>query len=277
MEKYRRIEELGRGAFGCATLVTNGAGERCVVKEISLGHLAPREREAAEREAQLLRQMHHSNIVSYIESFVEDSSLYIVMDYADGGDLASAIAARRAPPRRPFAEGEVMRVFAQVCLALRHVHALNILHRDLKAPNIFLTARGVVKLGDFGVARALEASTGGACARTQIGTPHYLSPEICQDQPYGKKSDMWALGVVLYEMFALRVPFQAGNLPALANKIVSEDPPPIPDCYSADGCALVAQLLAKAPRQRPSVGQVLRGVYLQAHIAKLLAHAARTG
>eukprot|EP00953_Heterococcus_sp_UTEX-ZZ885_P019994 11168-Heterococcus_DN1.PRE.1 len=196
------------------------------------------------------------------------------MGYADGGDLSAAIAGRRKA-RKPFSEGEVMRIFVQICLAMRHVHSRNILHRDVKCQNIFLTSNGVVKLGDFGIAKVLDSTAG--YARTQIGTPYYLSPEICQDQPYGKKSDIWSIGVILYEMLALQVPFQASNLPVLANKIVTEQPPEIPALYSQDCRVLVGQLLSKQPKHRPSISQILRGPYLQTHISKLLSHTVRTG
>ena len=143
---------------------------------------------------------------------------------------------------------------AQICLALRHVHRRRILHRDLKSGNIFLTRSGVVKLGDFGIAKLLDSS--GAQAATQIGTPYYLSPEICQDQPYGKASDLWSMGIVLYELLALRVPFQASNLAVLANKIVTVDPPPLSHAYSEECHNLAFSLLSKDPDKRPTINQV---------------------
>jgi serine/threonine protein kinase len=199
--------------------------------------------------------MHHSNIAMYVESFVENSKLYIVMEYADGGDLTGAVQ-RRKTANQPWQEDEVMRIFVQICLALKHVHDQNILHRDLKSQNIFLTSNGIVKLGDFGIAKVLDAS--GDQARTQIGTPYYLSPEICESKPYDRSSDIWSLGthhevclkntiqnpstlhfnnhifilsfvssfqgVVLYELLCLELPFTAQSLPALVIKICSSDP-----------------------------------------------------
>ncbi|CAM9591956.1 unnamed protein product, partial [Phaeothamnion confervicola] len=269
MQRYKKIKELGSGSFGCAILVQDRQvpGRLYVIKEIVVGSLSSRELEAAEKEALLLSQMHHSNIVKYFDRFREGKKFFIVTDYADGGDLGAALA-RRRKAKRPFTEAEAMRIFVQICLALRHVHARKILHRDLKSQNVFLTSNGVVKLGDFGIARALDSSK--ACARTQIGTPYYLSPEICQDRPYGKKSDIWALGVLLYELLSLRVPFTASNLPALAAKIVSQEPPDLPADYGTDCRALVALLLRKDPAQRPSVNQILRTAFVQAHISELL-------
>ena len=173
--------------------------------------------DAAKKEAEVLHQMSHSNITMYVESFVEGSKLYIVMEHADGGDLSSHISNKRKSGVR-WSEEEVMRMFVQICLALNHVHEKNILHRDLKSQNIFLTSKGLVKLGDFGIAKVLDATDGQA--QTQIGTPYYLSPEICDSRPYGRKSDVWSLGCILFELITLELPFQANSLPALIVKVI---------------------------------------------------------
>lgn len=145
LKKYRKVRYLGKGSYGAAILVESRANpsEKYVMKEIVVGHLKSDDQSAAMSEAKVLQQMNHSNITMYIESFVEASKLYIVMELADGGDLSAAIAARRNAGKR-FSEEEVMRVFVQICLALKHVHEHNILHRDLKSQNIFLTSKGVV-------------------------------------------------------------------------------------------------------------------------------------
>eukprot|EP01031_Cornospumella_fuschlensis_P053239 gene53239-65028_t len=224
LKKYRKVKYLGKGSYGAAILVELRADptQKFVVKEIVIGHLKPAEQQAARKEAEVLHQMNHSNITTYIESFVENSKLYIVMEFADGGDLSSAVAKRKTT-NQPFSEEEIMRIFVQIVLALRHVHSANILHRDLKSQNIFLTCNGMVKLGDFGIAKVLDASDDQA--RTQIGTPYYLSPEICESKPYGRASDVWSLGVILFELMALEMPFQAQSLPALVHRIVSAEPP----------------------------------------------------
>jgi NIMA (never in mitosis gene a)-related kinase len=101
----------------------------------------------------------------------------------------------------------VLNWFTQICLALKHVHDRKILHRDLKSQNIFLTKKGMIKLGDFGIARVLSDTK--SKAKTVVGTPYYLSPEIIKSEPYSFKSDIWSLGVLLYEMCALTPPFNA--------------------------------------------------------------------
>jgi NIMA (never in mitosis gene a)-related kinase len=214
LKKYKKIKYLGKGSYGAAILVElrSNPAQKFVIKEIIIGHLKPAEQVSARQEAEVLNQMKHSNITMYVESFVESSKLYIVMEHADGGDISESIKRRKANGNL-YPETEAMRIFVQICLAMKHVHEANILHRDLKSQNIFLTTKGVVKLGDFGIAKVLDASDDQA--RTQIGTPYYLSPEICESKPYGRQSDVWSLGVVLFELLALELPFQAQSLPGI--------------------------------------------------------------
>merc|ERR1719352_1685519 len=139
------------------------------------------------------------------------------MEFADGGDLKGAIDERKSLPGH-FSEAEALQMFSQCCLALQHVHSRHILHRDLKSQNIFMTRAGVVKLGDFGIAKVLDNTHGEAV--TMIGTPVYLAPEVCDSRPYGMKADIWSLGVVLHEILALESPFRADNMAALLVKIL---------------------------------------------------------
>jgi NIMA (never in mitosis gene a)-related kinase 1/4/5 len=103
-------------------------------------------------------------------------------------------------------------------LALEYVHGRKVLHRDLKTQNIFLTGNNTVKLGDFGISKVLENTN--RAAMTVVGTPYYMSPEVCQNSPYSYKSDVWALGCVLYELCTLKHAFSADNLLGLVYKIV---------------------------------------------------------
>lgn len=110
------------------------------------------------------------------------------------------------------------------------MHHQHILHRDLKTQNIFLTKSLIVKLGDFGISKILTNTTD--CAKTMIGTPYYMSPELCEDTPYNTKSDIWSLGCVLYEMTTTNRAFNANNICAVVMKILSGKYPAIPDQYS---------------------------------------------
>ena len=138
-------------------------------------------------------------------------------------------------------------------LALAYVHQGKVLHRDLKTQNIFLTREcKVIKLGDFGISKVLDGTID--MAKTVIGTPYYMSPELCENQPYGMQSDVWALGCILYEMCVLKHAFDATNICGLIFKILNGSYPPISDQYSEELRALVSKMLSrepKVPRARP--------------------------
>lgn len=241
LRKYRKIKYLGKGSYGAAILVElrNNPNQKFVIKEIVIGHLRDDEQNNAKKESEVLSQLSHSNITMYVESFVEDSKLFIVMEFADGGDVSNAIK-RQKTQNAKWIEDDIMRIFVQICVALQYVHHSNILHRDLKSQNIFLTSTGIVKLGDFGIAKVLDASD--EQAKTQIGTPYYLSPEICESKPYGRSSDMWSLGVILFELACLELPFLAPSLPVLVHRICNTEPSYdiIMKCYSKDLLLLVS-------------------------------------
>ena len=267
-----------QGACGTALLVrARETGSRLVCKRIALDGLAgapvelgppsPSGREpaleaAAMREVEVLRCFDHPNIIKYYDCAVEGRHLHILMEHAERGELYQVIQ-ERARLQRSFGEEEVMRCFVQIAVALDHVHSKNILHRDLKSRNIFCTASGALKLGDFGIARVLSSES--ECAHTAIGTPYYLSPEICEDKPYGRKSDVWALGCILYELATLRHAFDGQSLPALVLKILRGKYPPIPDHYSPELRALVDAMLKRRPELRPSVAQILTMPYVKAY------------
>lgn len=163
---------------------------------------------------------------------------------------------RKLQKNERFTETEIFNWFVQLCLALEYIHGRKVLHRDLKSQNVFLTGNNTVKLGDFGISRVLENTNAGA--QTVVGTPYYMSPEICQNQPYTYKSDVWALGCVLYELCTLKHAFSADNLLGLVYKIVQDKHEPIPDCYSKELQELIHALLNKNAHERPSVAQILQ-------------------
>ena len=151
---------------------------------------------------------------------------------------------------------------------MNHIHERKILHRDLKTQNIFLTGKSDVKIGDFGIARVLQHTYD--CAQTAIGTPYYLSPEICQEKPYNQKSDIWSLGCILYELTTLNHAFDALSMKELVLKILRGTYPPIPSQYSPELQSLIAEMLIKDPSKRPSIKRILEKEFLKTRIGSLL-------
>merc|ERR1740123_2799624 len=237
---------------------------------IDISRASKQEREDALKESQVLASLKHPYIVRYRESFDEEGWLCIVMDYCEGGDLSDRVKKMRQAGKS-FPEPQVLRWFTQSILALKYIHDMHILHRDLKSGNFFLSKSGNLKMGDFGIARVLSCTA--ACAQTQIGTPYYLSPEVCQEKPYAWPSDIWAMGCILYEMCALQVPFNGPNMIALVQKICRGPTPVIPDGYSDYTRQLTYELLNKNPATRPSAENVLQRPRIQSIVRRMFEQA----
>lgn len=237
---------------------------KMVMKEVQLRGLSRAEMIEAQNEVAVLKKVKHPHAIAIQDSLVVDDTLCIVMEYAEGGDLGALIA-RRRQEKRPFSEAEVLRIFWQLNSALAYCHHdLHMLHRDLKPQNIFLTAGGDVKLGDFGLAKIIEATC--ALVRTQCGTPVYMSPELCLGQDYNRGADVYALGCILYELMTLTMPWAdiqynaAGGMSALLRKIANSslDLTLCKQRYSLELCNLLSSLLHKQSRNRPALNQVLQ-------------------
>ncbi|XP_032129301.1 serine/threonine-protein kinase Nek8-like isoform X1 [Sapajus apella] len=223
-----------------------------IIKQIPVEQMTKDERQAAQNECQVLKLLNHPNVIEYYENFLEDKALMIAMEYAPGGTLAEFIQKRC---NSLLEEETILHFFVQILLALHHVHTHLILHRDLKTQNILLDKhRMVVKIGDFGISKILSSKSK---AYTVVGTPCYISPELCEGKPYNQKSDIWALGCVLYELASLKRAFEAANLPALVLKIMSGTFAPISDRYSPELRQLVLSLLSLDPAQRPSLSHIM--------------------
>ncbi len=247
---YRRLRQIGCGRFGEVYLVQEIASSRLLVlKSVHSRNIdAPARMEART----LLKLRRHPNIIALHDAFQESPErLCLVMEYADGGDLARRLTQARELRMR-LGLDEAVHVFLQVALALQHCHRHAVFHRDVKPANVFLTLEGIVRLGDFGIAKdfkcvsALESGSKFAIA----GTPLYMAPEALKAEPLGTPADAWSLGVILYEMLHpdVRQPFRAACLPALVRAIVTEPIPELPDAPEAV-LPLVRGLLTRPPEQ----------------------------
>jgi len=257
---------LGRGAFGSVFAVTpaDDPTRRYVAKEIQVGQLTRRQQETALAEVQLLRSLSHPHIIGCVDTLLVHSTLYIVMEYATGGDLSQKIKAQRDVGEH-LPERSVMVPFAQLSAALHFVHSRKILHRDLKPANVFVCGSGdlassTCKLGDFGLGKMFEGTT--FEAMSMVGSPSYFSPEVCDGKPYGRKSDVWSLGAVLHELACLEVPFVARTLLAVAMMICKTEAKALPSEYSQDMRDLAARLLKKSAAERPNMKVVCQDPYV---------------
>ena len=167
----------------------------------------------------------------------------------------------RKSNQQHFKETEIQEWFLQMFEAIDYLHQSKVLHRDLKTSNIFISKNGSLKIGDFGIAKVLENSI--QKAQTVVGTPYYMSPEICQNQAYSFKSDVWSLGCILFEMCTLKRAFEAGNLLSLVTQIIDKPVECIQPCYSPELNDLVQQMLQKDPEQRPSIRELKKHPFLR--------------
>ncbi|XP_052060793.1 serine/threonine-protein kinase Nek11-like isoform X3 [Mytilus californianus] len=272
--RYETIKRLGKGNFGTAflvrdrrlkTRVAEGESDLKVLKEISVGELAPDETVDAVSEAKVLSKLNHPGIVKFHDSFIDGESFCIVTEYCEGGDLDAKIN-ELAKSKKNLEEKTILDWFVQLVLAVHYMHTRRILHRDLKSRNIFLKGN-MVKIGDFGISKILMGTAD--LASTFTGTPYYMSPEVLKHEGYNSKSDVWSIGCILYEMCTLCHAFDGKSLMAVMYKIVEGEPPKLPDTYSSEISRVLNIMLQRDPEKRPSATDLLKEPLLANHIAKM--------
>ena len=268
---YKVLQQLGEGSFGKAFLCEKDSdGSLCVIKQILIEGMNEKEKEDVLNESNILAKLDHPNIIKFYDVFESKKPKHminIVTEYADGGDLSEKIKERKNKNGN-FTESEILDYFTQICLAIRHIHEKKIIHRDLKSGNIFLMKNGFVKLGDFGIAKNFQRTIDKA--KTMVGTPYYLSPEIIESKPYDSKSDIWSLGVLLYEMMTFKMPFNANSLASLIIKITRGNYIPPPVIYTKDLRELVSKCLTLDPKNRPTIKEILGMPFIKFHIKSFL-------
>lgn len=267
LDQFEFIRQIGKGSYGEVTLQRHKKDRKqYVLKRINLKKASKREQHAAEQEAKLLSKLKHPNIVTYKDSFQgKDGYLHIAMQFCEGGDLYTKLKEQKGVP---LEERQVVEWFVQIAMALQYMHERNILHRDLKTQNIFLTKSKIIKVGDLGIARVLESSSD--MATTLIGTPYYMSPELFSNKPYNHKSDVWALGCCVYEMATLKHAFNAKDMNSLVYKILKGKMPLMPKQYSPELIQIIKNMLHQEPEKRPSVNRILRDPYIKKNISIFL-------
>lgn len=263
---YLRVRVLKEGGFGKAWLAEDLVNrDYCVIKESKTQIMKKSEIEDIKKEAEILKVLVHPNIIRFRDIFTnKKGKLCIVMDYADGGDLHNKLENSKTY----LEEDMVIDMFTQLCLAIKHIHDRKIVHRDLKSQNVFLNGMNMIKLGDFGISKILNHTHD--MLTSFVGTWYYISPEILKGQHYSFKTDIWSLGVILYEMCCLKLPFRGQNQFVLQKKIIECKYSPIPLRYSDELRSLVEEILVVSPTQRPSIYQILSKPLIKKRINNFL-------
>ena len=255
LTNYDIQERIGTGSFGLVYKAKQkDRNQLLVIKQIPFSTKDnSTELQEARNEANILSKLNNRYVVKYYNSFEEGGYLYIIMEYCEGGDLSSYLSKMQKLVSH-LTEIQIWKFFIQMSLGLAYIHYKKILHRDLKSLNIFLTKNLDVKIGDLGVAKILQNTIH---AYTFIGTPYYLSPEILEEKPYNEKSDVWALGCILYEMATFKHPYNASNQAALFLKIKNGKYEPLGNHYTHELKKMIQTLLDKNSFSRPSMKQIL--------------------
>jgi len=262
-DRYELTEQLGAGGMAEVWLGRDRVLGRTVAVKTLLAQYAsdPTFIERFRREAQHAAALNHPNIVSVYDTGSDNGTHYIVMEYVEGRTLRDVVR-----EEGPLLAERVSEIGADACAGLAFAHNHGIIHRDVKPANIMITPAGAVKVADFGIARAASGETVTQTAMV-LGTAQYFSPEQAQSAPVDARSDVYSLGVVLYEMLTKQVPFTGSSPVAIAYKHVKEDPAPpsrLNGDVPTDLEAIVMKSLAKNPANRYQSAQEMREDLLRA-------------
>src|ERR1700731_4133282 len=251
--RYEILGELGRGAMGVVYKATDPViGRAVAVKTIRLseegtGLSRPELLTRFQTEARAAGLLTHPNIVVVFDAGEEDGLYYITMELVEGKSLQALLDGGHA-----FPLPRTLRIMEQTCSALQFAHERNVIHRDIKPANLMLTADDTVKVTDFGTAKILQFGTVQQTAHV-MGTPSYMSPEQVKGRAVDGRSDIFSLGVMLYEMVAGEKPFPGQNITTVIYKIVNEEPVPpkqVDPTVHPGISAVVMRALAKDPDTR---------------------------
>ena len=268
---FKKEKVLGKGSFGSVYLVRRKQDNKIyALKTVIMEKLNKREQENSVNEVRILASVNHPNVIGYKEAFWDEdgnagSSLNIVMEYADDGDLHSKIEKMKKAGGF-FKEPIIWSYAIQMIEGLKALHDKKIMHRDLKSANIFLVKdKHQCKLGDMNVSKVIKEKV----LRTQTGTPYYASPEVWNDNPYSYKSDLWSIGCVIYELCALRPPFQGKDLDELYENVCKGQPERINKIYSDDLWEMILMLLQVDVNKRVDCNQFLNSNLIKRKIEEM--------
>lgn len=253
MGRYEIVGEIGRGAMGAVWRARDPKlGREVAIKTIAAAAASGQDREEVagrfEREARVAARLTHPGVVAVYDAGHEGDDLYLVMELVDGDSLAHRLARGDFP-----AAAEALEIAAQAADALASAHEAGVIHRDIKPANLLLTRDGRVKVSDFGVAKAIGEQTDLTRTGMMVGSPAYMAPEQVKGMQLDGRSDLFSLGVVLFEMVCGRKPFPADTVTALVYQILHADPlgdADVTASLNADLSMFLRQVLAKDREER---------------------------
>ncbi|XP_055958436.1 probable serine/threonine-protein kinase nek2 [Patella vulgata] len=247
------LGKLGEGAFGVVYLIQHKiTKDKLARKEIALKNLTEDEKEATEKEVEVMKKTDHPNILSLKCYNITEDYLYIYTEYCSGGDLQDLLKDFKRPT---LPEKLIVCWLSQMADALKYLHGKRILHRDLKPPNIYLTDKADIKLGDLGIARVMKPTE--SLVMSFVGTPVYMSPESLSRCGYNEKTDIWSLGCIIYELATTNRAFSGFTLPGLILNVMTNKPPNIPDTYTKELIRVTLHMLLKDPEDRPNAQDII--------------------
>ncbi|KDE07893.1 STE/STE11/CDC15 protein kinase [Microbotryum lychnidis-dioicae p1A1 Lamole] len=250
LPNYKLGEKLGQGSFGSVYRALNWhTGETCAVKQIGLTNIPKAQLPDIMSEIDLLKNLHHPNIVQYRGFVKTNDSLYIILEYCENGSL-HAVTKKFGR----FPESLVGLYILQVLHGLMYLHEQGVIHRDIKGSNILATKEGSIKLADFGVA----TRAGGPSDSDVVGSPYWMAPEVVDQSGATTASDVWSLGALVIELVTGKPPYHfLDPMPALF-RIVNDDCPPIPEGASPVVKDFLLQCFQKDANLRISAKKLLR-------------------
>eukprot|EP01060_Flectonema_neradi_P011126 TRINITY_DN1818_c0_g1_i1.p1 TRINITY_DN1818_c0_g1~~TRINITY_DN1818_c0_g1_i1.p1 ORF type:complete len:383 (+),score=89.91 TRINITY_DN1818_c0_g1_i1:103-1251(+) len=267
---------IGKGAQGSAYLcVPDGKEDSVVIKTIYIRDRSDTEVGKAMGEVSILSNLQHETIIQYLDYFIDDEGfLCMVLEYASGGDLSHVIADHQRS-KTQIPDDVVVDSGRQLLSALTYLRTRRVMHRDIKPANILIANNNSLRLTDFGVSKILDYEATGA--NTFTGTPFYISPELCLGETYGFGADVWSLGVTLYEIATLKVPFGGTNIISIVNAITDGVYEPIKG-RSDEVVLLIERLLVADPTERCSAKEALSTFYpLESEKVHKAQHASEVG
>uniref|UniRef100_A0A671PNP7 Mitogen-activated protein kinase kinase kinase 19 n=1 Tax=Sinocyclocheilus anshuiensis TaxID=1608454 RepID=A0A671PNP7_9TELE len=267
----RDVETLKTEKEDSTEFKHNFQGQLIAVKQVALdastSEMAEKEYECLEREVDLLKTLHHTNIVGFLGTALCENTVSIFMEYVPGGSISNILSRFGPLPEKVF-----VLYTRQILEGVAYFHANRVIHRDLKGNNIMLMPNGLIKLIDFGCARrlsCLQTSTGSKSdvLKSVHGTPYWMAPEVISETGHGRKSDIWSIGCTVFEMATGKPPLAHMNKMAALFYIGAQKGlmPSLSDDFSTNANGFVKACLTRDPKQRPSAEELLGHPFIFHH------------